>query len=476
MEFLHEYESSSDSDFDNCELGPRQVRQVYLVTYSQADTTKFPTRKSFADAVVLSFCRGTTASIVHWCCSQEQHARFGVHYHFAIKLKKNQRWLPAKKFLQDTYGISVHFSNVHKNYYSAWRYVTKEDEDYEQSDPHPDLSSTGEPSTSKAHDAIKRKTKHGQRKKCTANSRGKAVRVSGASNSENTNQMPERKRQRLSSYDVSQIIISKKLPDRIALMAFANAQKREGKTELAEFVMNRGTKAVNELITNAWSMENAEATMRRREKSRMEILNEALETECSCKTHGAWQTCALVTLHNNDIPPWQFSSCVKELLLKGRGKYRNLMLTGPANCGKTFLLNPLNRIYRTFTNPASNTFAWVGAEDAEVVLLNDFRWSPQVIAWQDLLLLLEGQQVHLPAPKSHFAKDITFKGDTPIFCTTKRPLTYVKNGCVDYRETEMMTVRWKVFNLTKQIPESEQQNLEMCSSCYARLILEVEDS
>ena len=186
-------------------------------------------------------------------------------------------------------------------------------------------------------------------------------------------------------------------------MAFANAQKREGKTKLAEFVMNRGTKAANELITNAWCMENAEATMRR-EKSRMEILNEALETECSCKTHGESEACTLVTLHNNNIPPRQFSSFVKELLLKGRGKYRNLMLTRPANCGKTFLLNPLNRIYCTFTNTASTTFAWVGAEDAEVVLLNDVRWSPQIIAWQDLLLLLEGQQVHLPAPKSHFCE------------------------------------------------------------------------
>ena len=93
------------------------------------------------------------------------------------------------------------------------------------------------------------------------NSHGKAVSVPRASNSENTNQMSERKRQRLSSYDVLLIIISKKLPDRIALMAFANAQKREGKTELVEFVMNCGTKAVNELITNVWSMENAEATM-----------------------------------------------------------------------------------------------------------------------------------------------------------------------------------------------------------------------
>ena len=109
MEFLQEYESSSDSDFDNCELGPRQVRQVYLFTYSQADTIKFPMRKSFADAVVLSFCQGMTASILHCCCSQEQHAHSGVHYHLTIKLKKNLRWLPAKKFLQDTYGISAFF-------------------------------------------------------------------------------------------------------------------------------------------------------------------------------------------------------------------------------------------------------------------------------------------------------------------------------------------------------------------------------
>lgn len=70
MESLQQYESSSsDSDFHNDELSTRQVRQVYLVTYSQADTSKFPTRKLFAEAVVLSFSRGTTTSVVHWCCS-----------------------------------------------------------------------------------------------------------------------------------------------------------------------------------------------------------------------------------------------------------------------------------------------------------------------------------------------------------------------------------------------------------------------
>ena len=123
------------------------------------------------------------------------------------------------------------------------------------------------------------------------------------------------------------------------------------------------------------------------------------------------------------------------------------MLTGPANCGKPFLLNPLNSIFQTFTNPATTSFAWIGAEEAEVIFLSDFRWSPQVIPWHDLLLRLEGQLVYLPVPKSHLAKDMVFDRDTSIFATSKYLLVFVKNGMVDERETEMMTVTWRTFYL-----------------------------
>ena len=44
----------------------------------------------------------------------------------------------------------------------------------------------------------------------------------------------------------------------------------------------------------------------------------------------------------------------------------------------------------SFRNPATGTFAWVGAEEAEIIMLNDFRWKPSIIAWADMLLLLEG--------------------------------------------------------------------------------------
>ena len=73
--------------------------------------------------------------------------------------------------------------------------------------------------------------------------------------------------------------------------------------------------------------------------------------------------------------------------------------------------------------------------------------SPQMKPWHDLLLMLEGQPVHLPAPKSHFCKDILFHKDTPIFGTSKHELVFVRGGVVHERETEMMQVRWRIFHL-----------------------------
>ena len=161
---------------------------------------------------------------------------------------------------------------------------------------------------------------------------------------------------------------------------------------------------------------------------------------------------AIDILTRNGIDVTAFAGAVRVLLEKGCGKYRNIYLKGPANCGKTFLLNPLNQIYSTFSNPATMTFAWVGAEDADVIFLNDFRWwSKQIIPWHDLLLMLEGHLVHLPAPKSHYSKDATLSSDVPIFCTAKEEISFVKGGVLDATETEMMRVRRNVFGFHTEI-------------------------
>ena len=162
---------------------------------------------------------------------------------------------------------------------------------------------------------------------------------------------------------------------------------------------------------------------------------------------------------------------MKDLLTKGRGKFRNVMLVGCACSGKTFLLDPLCLLFKAFVNPASDKYAWVGAEDSEVIYLNDFRWTSTLISWKDFLLLLEGHIVHLPAPKNQYSSNVCIDTDVPIFANSSNPIIYQgRNGQIDERETEMMSVRWRVFEFSRKILQEEQKELSPCPRCFGELV------
>ena len=79
--------------------------------------------------------------------------------------------------------------------------------------------------------------------------------------------------------------MSNGLKSRTDVLALAHMQKNEGKTDMAEFIVNRGSKVVNEVLRTAWEMEEAKAAQERAAKSRLEILQEARGEPCTCK-HG----------------------------------------------------------------------------------------------------------------------------------------------------------------------------------------------
>ena len=187
-----------------------------------------------------------------------------------------------------------------------------------------------------------------------------------------------RKRKRLSNFEFAEIIRSKKIKNNVQLFALANSQREEGKTDLAEFIFNRSTKSINEIMSTVKAMETAEADLERAKLARITILERELLDECVQGCEGRWLIQAEDILIKNGIAKDAFKQAIRILLEHGRGKYRNLLLIGPANCGKSFLLGPLPHIYKCFSNPAATSFAWVGVEDAEVIILNDFRWSTQV--------------------------------------------------------------------------------------------------
>ena len=75
-------------------------------------------------------------------------------------------------------------------------------------------------------------------------------------------------------------------------------------------------------------------------------------------------------------------------------------------------------------------------------LLNDFRWSKDLIPWHDLLLLLEGETVKLPARNNMYCEDIVISTDVAIFATSKSSIKHRgPYNASDDRETEMMAAR-----------------------------------
>ena len=171
---------------------------------------KFSSREDFALAVLASFSQGK-AQVLQWCCCREQHKNSGDHYQLALKLDRNQLWLSAKEFLQSEYGISVHFSNKHHNYYnSAWCYVTKSDPDYTESANHPYLGDKSEPKTSSAS----RRRRQRIPKRSLPIEDGEESGLEDEEDeavSKSKSSPGKRKKERLSAFEVSEIIVKRNI-------------------------------------------------------------------------------------------------------------------------------------------------------------------------------------------------------------------------------------------------------------------------
>ena len=163
-----------------------------------------------------------------------------------------------------------------------------------------------------------------------------------------------------------------------------------------------------------------------------------------------------------------YFKCVIALVLART--YVNVLLYGPTSCAKSFLLNPIEMIFRSFVNPVNG---WIGLDECEAAYLNDFRWTSEIIAWSDFLLLLEGQTAHLPRPKKQFATDMVIDRNNtiPFFATIKEPIQFRgKYNTRDERKNDMMSSRWLAFELTCQIPATQIKHLEPCASCFSKLV------
>ena len=159
----------------------------------------------------------------------------------AVKLQRCKRWLSCKRYLEENYGISVHFSDVHHNYYSAWKYTTKKDKFVVESDGHPDLSDCKGPKTETASLCRKKYIEDSDDDEEEFSEEFYESPSDDASETcHESDSKGKKRKKRLSSFELSEIIVAKEVKTRMQLLAYTNNQKCERKNVIAEFIINRG--------------------------------------------------------------------------------------------------------------------------------------------------------------------------------------------------------------------------------------------
>jgi len=447
--------------------------RTYLLTYSQADMEIAPSKQAFANIVLDGFSTGSSKVVVdHWAVCLEPHADgSGSHYHMAIKLSGTRRWKSVHQYIYRTYAISVNFSTNTCGYLAAYRYVCKEKEytDVLHSNTHPNLREVSSPPTKKAFTAFAQNA----RKRRLSQMAGE-----GEPSTPSHEKTPKPgKRLRLTGTEVTKFVIANNISTANELMAVANDRSAEGEDDLMNFVVaKKNEKNIQEVVDLAWKISRApQELMRNSNVDRMAIIVERSTESCCAGCNGEWFNCAREVLRNNCINAYVFADALRQCLDKGRKKNNNILLVGPTNCGKSFLLNPVELLFsKCFANPATGRYAWLGLDECDVAYLNDLRWSSELIGWNDFLLLLEGQTVHLSRPKNQFVTDMVIHRENtlPILATSKEAIEYIgKYNIRDQKETDMMSSRWRMFTFTHSMAKEDIKDVAPCVRCFCALVV-----
>ena len=263
----------------------------------------------------------------------------------------------------------ANFSTAGTMYASAYFYATKRDKNYFHGHclkPHPKRSDLGSGAMYKKAEA--------------ANSTyvgNQAMRRKSAEEGKSKKKDDAKKTKRIDKLDVVDIIRNENLGTDDELLAYADKRRVEnGDRELCSFVVKLGEKGRADLLKDATKLRQSHDNVKLKKMSRMEVLKNASSSECTCEqTQDLWLAMAFDVLLKNNIDRREFGTAIYNALKEGRRKHRNVMLIGERNCAKTFLLSPLPEIYtRTFHTPPGSAFGWIGADGAQVIYLNDYRW------------------------------------------------------------------------------------------------------
>ena len=132
----------------------------------------------------------------------------------------------------------------------------------------------------------------------------------------------------------------------------------------------------------------------------------------------------------------------------------------------------MNRIYEVSGNPQrESTCPLASVVDAEVLLWQEFTWTPQMCAFEDLLSFMAGEKFGVREPGK---KPRQFRNGSPMFYTAWEPLTFRgKDPAMMAAYNQAMSERFTTRRWARPLPmEGRLKKFPQCACCFSRFVLE----
>ena len=156
----------------------------------------------------------------------------------------------------------------------------------------------------------------------------------------------------------------------------------------------------------------------------------------------------------------------------GAARGINLAIVGPPGCGKSTVFEALDEVFETCGKPERNSsFPLAGVLDSEVLLWQEFTWSPKVCAFEDLLQMLCGEKIGIRVPR---APPVQHRNKAPMFYTAWAPLSMRSQNSEEMmNHNQAMSERFKIRRWTNALPTSGRiPKVQQCGKCFACFILQ----
>ena len=408
--------------------------------------------------------------------AQEKHRDGKVHYHQAVKLTHETRFLPLKTALRQRSKLASHWSTSHTELWSAVRYLTRTTDKKKQVDRTPDAW-TKDGSVPNLYEMSNEgwgAKLHKRRREQAAMAPAEQVQERSA----------KRTKEVFGKLDLYALVVADDLLTPRKVMAHVQTK---GSLAMQNFVA-RNQRKLPELIEEALEWEGAPKRAKEDDESDWDLIQRKAACTCACGEAGCewWAAAVAFFDRNQGIDRDYLAACLVKVIKEGPSKTARVpLIVGPRNAGKSTVLEPVLTLFGAdgvFTKPklgAPCPLAKLVGPQPRFIFFDDYRpveyaSMPEknpTVPVTDFLAMFCGQTFQIQVTQC-FNNGQPYKvWKRGAAMTAKKKGMWKPSDIVPQEEIRHMQARVVQFEAKGKLNERDFRTVPKCAESFARWLV-----